>query len=236
MSKIYFNGPVGQIEGRYHDSKNPTAPVALVLHPDPIQGGTMNNKVVYTVFHAFVETGFSVLRINFPGVGKSEGIPGNGEDEFKAASVALDWLQHSHPEASHYWVGGVSFGSLMDIKLMIRRPEIEDSIMIAPPVAKYNFSFPVPCPLKGLIITGENDKISPPDRVSKLITEWSKNKNDMIVNHIIKDADHFFVDHLEMISQMCIDYINTSLAMRVTKPVRKKRRRRRKRDKEDDYY
>ena len=74
MPEVIISGSEGRIEGRYHQSADPKAPVALVLHPHPLYGGTMNNKVVYNTYHSLVRNGFSVLRINF--------IVGNTSDNF----------------------------------------------------------------------------------------------------------------------------------------------------------
>ena len=74
MTELFFNGPAGRMEARYHAAERPDAPVALILHPNPQLGGTMNNKVVYTLYQAFAKLGFSVLRFNFRGVGKSQGV------------------------------------------------------------------------------------------------------------------------------------------------------------------
>ncbi len=68
MPEVMFAGPDGRLEGRYHHSKEPNAPVALVLHPHPLHGGTMNNRVSYTMFQAFQRLGCSVMRFNFRGV------------------------------------------------------------------------------------------------------------------------------------------------------------------------
>jgi hypothetical protein len=57
MPEVIINGPEGRIEGRYHHCKTPNAPIALLLHPHPQHGGTMNNKVVYALYHAFVRRG-----------------------------------------------------------------------------------------------------------------------------------------------------------------------------------
>ena len=72
MPEVMINGPVGRLEGRYSHSKTPNAPLAIVLHPHPEHGGTMNNKLTYYMFQTFVERGFSVLRFNFRGVGKAK--------------------------------------------------------------------------------------------------------------------------------------------------------------------
>ena len=70
MPEVFFNGPAGRIEGKFAESTNPKAPIALVLHPHPKFGGTMNNKVVYNVYKTLFEHDFTVLRINFRGVGR----------------------------------------------------------------------------------------------------------------------------------------------------------------------
>ena len=64
MPEVIINGPQGRIEGRYHQNTDPKAPVALILHPHPLYGGTMNNKVVYSLYKSFANNGFTVLRIN----------------------------------------------------------------------------------------------------------------------------------------------------------------------------
>ena len=85
MPEVIINGPEGRIEGRYHHCKTPNAPIALLLHPHPQHGGTMNNKVVYSLYHAFVRRGFSALRFNFRGVGRSQGNFDRGEGELSDA-------------------------------------------------------------------------------------------------------------------------------------------------------
>ncbi|MBT7484764.1 MAG: alpha/beta hydrolase, partial [Rhodospirillales bacterium] len=86
MPEVIFNGPEGRLEGRYHHSKVANAPIALLLHPHPQHGGTMNNKVVHTMFQTFVKRGFSVLRFNFRGVGRSQGRFDNGQGELSDAA------------------------------------------------------------------------------------------------------------------------------------------------------
>ena len=89
MPEVVINGPEGRIEARYQKAASATAPVALVMHPHPRFGGTMNNKVVYNIFHALSRSGFAVLRFNFRGVGKSQGTFDNGQGELADAAAAL---------------------------------------------------------------------------------------------------------------------------------------------------
>ncbi len=163
MPDVIINGPEGRIEGRYHHVRAGTAPMALVLHPHPLHGGTMNNRVVYTVYQTFVRRGFSTLRFNFRGVGRSQGSFDRGEGELADAAAALDWLQTYNPNAASCWVAGYSFGAWIGMQLLMRRPEIEAFISIAPPANSYDFSFLAPCPSSGLILHGDQDSAVPPE-------------------------------------------------------------------------
>ena len=121
MVSVFINGAAGRLEGVYEPSANPDAPVALVLHPNPQLGGTMNNKVVYTIFQAFAKMGFSVLRFNFRGVGKSQGIfDGEPETELADTLAALDWLKNMNPESMKTWIAGYSYGALVGMSIRFK--------------------------------------------------------------------------------------------------------------------
>src|SRR5690348_18304548 len=110
MPEVIFNGPAGRLEGRFHPAKQRGAPIAIVLHPHPQFGGTMNNPIVYQLYYAFAERGFAVLRFNFRGVGRSQGAF-HGQDELSDAAAALDWAQTFNTDSRACWVAGVSFGA-----------------------------------------------------------------------------------------------------------------------------
>ena len=112
MPEVIFPGPEGRLEGRYHPQKSKDAPIAIVLHPHPQFGGTMNNKVVYNLHYAFYNMGFTVLRFNFRGVGRSQGEYDLGVGELSDAASALDYLQSMNTNAKHCWVAGFSFRRL----------------------------------------------------------------------------------------------------------------------------
>ncbi len=161
MPDVIINGPEGRIEARYHHSRGPTSAMALVLHPHPQHGGTMHNKLVYALYQSFVRQGFSTLRFNFRGVGRSQGSFDRGEGELSDAASALDWLQTYNPNAGTCWVAGFSFGAWIGMQLLMRRPEIESFIAIAPPANIYDFTFLAPCPSSGLILQGDQDTVVP---------------------------------------------------------------------------
>src|SRR5882672_4394279 len=173
MPEVIINGPEGRIEGRYHHCKTPNAPIALLLHPHPQHGGTMNNKVVYALYHAFVRRGFSALRFNFRGVGRSQGTFDRGEGELSDAASALDWLQTYNANTRSCWIGGFSFGAWIGMQLLMRRPEIDGFIAVAPPANLYDFSFLAPCPSSGLIVQGDKDQIVTLEAQQKLVNTVS---------------------------------------------------------------
>ena len=165
MPEVIFTGPAGRLEGRYQPSKQKSAPIAIVLHPHPQFGGTMNNKIVYELFYMFQKRDFTTVRFNFRGIGRSQGEFDHGTGELSDAAAALDWVQSLHPDSKSCWVAGYSFGAWIGMQLLMRRPEIEGFISIAPQPNIYDFSFLAPCPSSGLIIHGDADKVAPPKDV-----------------------------------------------------------------------
>lgn len=216
MPDVIINGPEGRLEGRYTHSKAATAPIALVLHPDPRHGGTMNNKVVYNTYHAFVRNGFSVLRINFRGVGRSQGSFDNGVGELSDAASALDWLQTINPNAGACWIAGFSFGAWISMQLLMRRPEIEGFVSISPPANLFDFSFLAPCPSSGLIVQGGSDDIVPEASVAKLVNKLSAQKNISVSYHLIDKADHFYGEQLPEMTLAISNYL--ALRLREERP------------------
>lgn len=212
MPEVIFNGPDGRLEGRYHHSRETNAPIAVLLHPHPQHGGTMNNKVVYALYQNFVRRGFSVLRFNFRGVGRSQGRFDNGQGELSDAASALDWLQSQNPNAADCWIAGFSFGAWISMQLMMRRPEIGGFISVAPPANFYDFSFLAPCPASGMIVHGDADELVPPAAVNKLAHKLSSQKNIKIDYRIVPGADHFFSQHLEALIGHVDDYLGKALA------------------------
>lgn len=199
MPDIIMNGPDGRLEGRYQPGKTANAPLALILHPHPQGGGNMNNKVVYQLYHIFVRRGFAVLRFNFRGVGRSEGVFDNGTGELSDAAAALDWMQTFNTNASSCWVAGFSFGAWIGMQLLMRRPEIRGFLSIAPPANMYDFSFLAPCPSSGLVLQGTADDIVTPVSVEKLVAKLKTQKSITITHDVIDGADHFFEAHLEQL-------------------------------------
>ncbi len=226
MPEVTFNGPDGRIEGRYHQSTVKNSPAALILHPHPLYGGTMNNKVVYSLYEAFKRNNFSVLRINFRGVGRSQGKFDNGVGELTDAATALDWLQNQNQDISSFWISGFSFGAWIAMQLMMRRPEIQAFAVASPPVNKYDFSFLSPCPAKGLIVQGDQDSIVSENAVSEFVDKIGKQKNTEIDYQIIFGADHFFREKTDDLIETVSNYIVERMMNNQPRKAKPDRRRR----------
>jgi len=211
MPDVMFTGPEGRLEGRYHQSKEEHAPIALILHPHPQYGGTMNHKVVFSLFHVFVSRGFSVLRFNTRGVGRSQGRFDNGMGELSDAAAALDWLQAMNADAKSCWIAGYSFGAWIGMQLLMRRPEIKGFISIVPPANLYDFSFLAPCPSSGIIIQGENDEVVTPPAIQKLVDKLRTQKHITIHHDIIPGANHFFEHEMPDLMKSVDGYLDMRL-------------------------
>lgn len=200
MPEVTFNGAEGRLEGRFRKGKSATSAIAVVLHPHPQHGGNMNHKVVHRVFHSFAKLGFSVLRFNYRGVGRSQGVYDNGLGEFADAASALDWLQSHYPNAADCWVAGFSFGAWIAMQILMRRPEVHGFISIAPPANHYDFTFLAPCPSSGLIVHGSDDEHVPKEDVDKLAARLEAQRGIGIQYTCIQGADHFFRGKLDSLT------------------------------------
>jgi uncharacterized protein len=192
MPEVMFAGPDGRLEGRYHHAKKPNAPVALLLHPHPLHGGTMNNRVVHALYQRLQAMGFSVLRFNFRGVGRSQGRYDGGVGEISDAASALDFLQAVNPNAQSLWVAGYSFGAYVGMQLLMRRPEMGGFISIAAPASHYDFGFLAPCPCNGLILHGADDELVPEGAVKKLVEKLNGQRGISIDYRVMAGAGHVF--------------------------------------------
>ena len=211
--EIFIPGPAGRLEAKYYKSKKSTSPIALILHPHPQYGGTMNNKVIVDTFHTFVENGFSVCRVNFRGVGKSDGEFDNGQGELADAAAALDWIERENFDNSQCWIAGFSFGSLIAMQLLMRRPEINRFIIISPQPNVYDFSFLSPCPTSGMIINGKKDELVPLQSMNDLKNRLSNQKGINIKFDLVPDANHFFSNSEENLKKYLNKYISKESAL-----------------------
>ena len=211
--EIFIPGPSGRIQAKYIKNKQAGAPIALVLQPHPQYGGTMNNRIVYETYNCFYKNRFSVIRINFRGVEKSDGIFDNGQGELSDAAAALDWIEKENPDYSQCWVSGFSFGSLICMQLIMRRPEVNRFISISPQPNVYDFTFLAPCPISGLVIYGKNDELVPEDSILALKKRLSIQKNIDVKFDLIQNSNHFYKGKEKELTALINRYIKSKMTV-----------------------
>ena len=205
--EIFIPGPAGRLEGKYFKSERLNSPIAIVLQPHPQYSGSMNNRIVVEIFNSFVKNGFSVLRLNFRGVGKSDGTFDNGQGELSDAAAALDWIERENQDFGQCWVSGFSFGSLICMQLIMRRPEVTKFISVSPQPNVYDFTFLAPCPISGQIITGEKDELVSKESINDLSNRLKSQKGIEIKFSEIKNANHFFKSKESDLKKIINQYI-----------------------------
>ena len=213
IKEIFIPGPCGKIQAKYFKNMQQGAPVALVLQPHPQYGGTMNNKITYETYNSFYKMGFSVIRINFRGVEKSDGVFDNGQGELSDAAAALDWIEKENPDYSQCWVSGFSFGSLICMQLIMRRPEVNKFIAISPQPNVYDFTFLAPCPISGLIIHGKNDELVPEDSLLNLKERLSSQKNIEVKFNSMVGANHFYNNKEKELASTIENYLKEKITI-----------------------
>ena len=213
IKEIFIPGPCGRIQAKYSKNDRQGSPVALILQPHPQYGGTMNNRIVYETYNSFYKMGFSVIRINFRGVEKSDGEFDNGQGELSDAAAALDWIEKENPGYGQCWVSGFSFGSLICMQLIMRRPEVNKFIAISPQPNVYDFTFLAPCPISGLIIHGKNDELVPEDSLLNLKERLSSQKNIEVKFNSMVGANHFYNNKEKELASTIENYLKEKITI-----------------------
>jgi alpha/beta superfamily hydrolase len=211
MPDVIIPGPAGRLEGKYSPSKTAGAPVALILHAHPRGGGHMETPVSAMLYDQFKSRGFSTVRFNFRGVGRSQGSYDQGLGELSDAATVLDWAQALNPNAPYCWVAGHSFGAWIAMQLLMRRPEIAGFISVSPPTNMYDFTFLAPCPASGLIAHGGGDVIVPFDEMERAMSKVRSQKGITITTQLIEGASHLFTHHLEPLESSVGTYLDKRL-------------------------
>jgi|SRR5262245_14259654 len=188
LQHLTLAGPAGTIEAVLHEREaRPHELTAVVCHPHPMYGGTLHNKVVHRVASTLHEMGAEVLRFNFRGVGRSEGVHDEGIGELEDARAVVQWMRTRYPGA-RLWLGGFSFGAWIAARLAASDPRIERLILVAPPVTRSGFGVLRHCAVPKLVIQGSADTVCPPADLEREFPQWAEPKTLVMV----PDASHFF--------------------------------------------
>lgn len=182
--RITVPGPAGRIECAIDEPASKPRAVALVAHPHPLYGGTLDNKVVQTLARTFVDLGYVAVRPNFRGVGATEGAHDGGAGEVEDLSAALSQLQ-SEFGAAPAVLAGFSFGAAMQIRLAQRLAPERIARMVLVGVAVERLDSPS-APKGTVVIHGERDETVP----LAAVLDWARPQDLPVI--VVPGADHFF--------------------------------------------
>jgi len=195
----------GRLEAILKEPRDgPTRGVALVLHPHPLGGGTMHNKVVFRAASALGDAGLITLRINFRGVGQSSGEHDDGRGEQDDVRAGLAYLSEKYPEQT-ITLAGFSFGARVGLEVGMSDDRVPQMISIGTPVDKYDFDFLKSCRKPLLFVHGDRDEFGSLRRLQELLDQI-KQHNANVELKVIKDSGHFFEDHLDELKQAITDW------------------------------
>ena len=198
---ITLSGSNGRIQANYYKNANPKAPIAVIFHDLPKNGGNMNEKVNYTLFYAFLQMGFSVIRFNFRGCGNTVGVFEGGEGELIDASTVVDWIQEQNEEASSFWLAGVGFGAWVSMQLLMRRMEVTNYIAVSPQPKGYDFTF----------FSAQNDAVISEDNLKSLANSVNKQHFGQIEYISVPQAPHNYEGKLKELFTTVTSYIKKNL-------------------------
>jgi uncharacterized protein len=199
---LFFEGPAGRLEAILKEPATEVTRAAIVCHPHPLFGGTMHNKVVFRIARAFQDAGFAVLRFNFRGTGKSEGIHDNGQGEQDDLRAALRLIEAKYPKAA-LWLAGFSFGAAVMLRAACGDEPARALVAAGTPVSKHDFSHLRPCKKPKLFVQGALDEFGSAEDLKRLVATF-EGINSL---RIIEGADHFFEGHLPEVFQAITDFI-----------------------------
>ncbi|HEX9630279.1 MAG TPA: alpha/beta fold hydrolase [Pyrinomonadaceae bacterium] len=198
----------GRLEAIVKQPRTPAKGIALVLHPHPLGGGTMHNKVVFRAASALNDAGLTVLRINFRGVGQSTGEHDEGRGELEDVRAALSYLAQEFPDQP-ITLCGFSFGARVGLEVGISDDRVRNLISIGTPVDKYDFSFLEANRKPILFVHGDRDEFGDLNRLQRFIEEL--NANNIVELAVIRNSGHFFEGHLDELKRVITDWTKRHL-------------------------
>ena len=197
---VVIDGPVGQLEALYLDSAEPKG-LALVCHPNPVQGGTMLNKVVSTLQRTARDAGLVTLRFNYRGVGASAGTHDMGAGEVDDALAAALWLRAQHPDLPLNLLG-FSFGGFVAAslggRLEAQGEKLSRLLMVAPAVMRLGEEDALPQTCAITVIQPETDEVIDP----QLVYDWSSTLSRPHELLKVAECGHFFHGKLPELKEL----------------------------------
>ena len=195
LERVLVEGPAGAIETDINDPSGERRGIALIAHPNPVQGGTKDNKVVTTLAKAFYNLGYVVARPNFRGVGATAGTHDKGIGETEDLLAVAGYLSGRYGDRA-LLLAGFSFGSFVQTRVA-KRVHAERMVLVGPAVNR----FPAETVPPGtLVIHGEHDDVVPLADVM----DWARPQQLPVV--VVPGGEHFFHGRLSLLAQIVVRY------------------------------
>lgn len=194
-SKLEVPAPHGFLEASWQPVENAKG-LALVCHPHPKLGGNMQNTATHRLARAWNDAGYSALRFNFRGVGRSTGqiVGGDGEEELEDALAALTWLQ---TQGSNIWLSGFSFGSRTALQLAIAKPEFPGVIAVGYAAGLFDNRFLSALKTKTAFVHADHDEYASLQQLEAVRSTLSAETQ----LYVIENADHLASGRLDALSK-----------------------------------
>lgn len=171
----------------------------VITHPHPLMGGDMHNPVVNSIRKAYREMGYSTLRFNFRGTGRSTGSHGEGVAEIRDVLAAGEFLAGQGMSQIH--LSGYSFGAWVNLMCTSGSHEFKGLSLVSPPVDFIEFKDIETVDILSVVITGQHDAYASPSHIKNLLKKW--NKNAILVE--IPGADHFYGYELNLLEEALVN-------------------------------
>lgn len=200
--RLLWPGPAGALEVAIDDPPGTPHGLALLCHPHPLHGGTLDNKVVQTLARAFVQCGWRAVRFNVRGTGRSEGRWAEGPGEIDDAMAVLGAAVSEAPVGLAIAVAGFSFGGYVASHVAQRlagSPQAPAArVLVAPAVVNFSAA---PVPSGTLVVHGEADEVVP----LAAVLDWARPQNLPVV--VVPGVGHFFHGQLPLLRQLVVHHL-----------------------------
>jgi len=195
LARVLIDGPAGKIETDINDPGGARRGIALIAHPNPVQGGTKDNKVVTTLAKTFFALGYVTARPNFRGAGASDGSHDEGRGEADDLLAVAGQLKQQYGGLP-FVLAGFSFGSFVQTRVG-KRLAAARMVLVGPAVNR----FPAErVPPDTLVIHGELDDVVP----LAAVLDWARPQGLPIV--VVPGGEHFFHGRLNLLSDIIARY------------------------------
>jgi len=193
VQALTLAGPAGALEALWEEPERAHPDRAgLICHPHPLYGGTLHNKVVHHMALALQECGLRVLRFNFRGTGRSQGVHDHGRGEADDVRAALRYLEEKLPSADLV-LAGFSFGAWVGLRVGCQDERVQTLVGVGLPADESDLSYLMSCGKPKLFVQGTRDQYGSRPAMDEVLARVALPKQLIWIG----GADHFFAGHLK---------------------------------------